>query len=465
MRRAALVGVLIILMGTLLFWLPAFAIHHSLPRLGEGLPWMKAAGVFSARVQEENWPCSPLEATSVTVMSQVSGRVLEVTVGEGEAVQAGQLLIRLDDTLLARQSAAAQAGIQLARAQVTSLKAQPLAEAVDVARGQVSVAQASVALAKQGWEDAKVLRDTPQDVEPDIVKAETALDRAQFLEEAALAQAQAADLTMKLWERTVKHLQEGVDIPLPNGDVRHVSTPQDKLDEASFQWNIASQKAWQGWAAYQQAKAGVEAAQIVVRATQAQVDDPARDIPVAQAFAAYEEAKGALQVAQAELEALQIGVSPDKITAAAANEAQARAVYQRLEAQRQFYTITAPAGGLVTERAIEPGEVAMPGVTLLEIADLKTLHLKVYVPESDLGKVRVGQVVDVSVDAFPGRVFSGQVVRVADKAEFTPKNVQAKEDRMTLVYAVEVDLPNRDGLLKPGMPADAIIRIEAGAGK
>jgi multidrug resistance efflux pump len=102
--------------------------------------------------------------------------------------------------------------------------------------------------------------------------------------------------------------------------------------------------------------------------------------------------------------------------------------------------------------------VTLPGTPLLEIADLSKVTLKVYVALPALGRVRVGQPVQVAVDSFPDRVFEGRVTRIADQAEFTPKTVQTQEERVDTVFAVEIGVDNPDGALKPGMPADVTFR-------
>jgi multidrug resistance efflux pump len=101
------------------------------------------------------------------------------------------------------------------------------------------------------------------------------------------------------------------------------------------------------------------------------------------------------------------------------------------------------------------GEYVAPGTPILTVADPTDLKLTLYVREADLGRVSVGQQVGLHVDAFPGRVFSGIVTSIADRAEFTPRNVQTQQDRQNLVFAVTVRVPNPDGALKAGLPVDA----------
>jgi HlyD family secretion protein len=97
--------------------------------------------------------------------------------------------------------------------------------------------------------------------------------------------------------------------------------------------------------------------------------------------------------------------------------------------------------------------------------DLNQLYLKIYVPEPDIGKVVHDQAARVFVDAFPQRFFAARVSKIASEAEFTPKNVETREERVKLVFAVELALDdNPGGILKPGMPADAVVRLEDGPG-
>jgi multidrug efflux pump subunit AcrA (membrane-fusion protein) len=138
---------------------------------------------------------------------------------------------------------------------------------------------------------------------------------------------------------------------------------------------------------------------------------------------------------------------------------QAQAALDALNVQRQKHSLQAPITGLVVEKIAHEGEIVLTGATLLTLADLSAVDLTVYVPEPDLGKVLLDQSVEVSVDSFPDEVFSGQVVWISDEAEFTPKNIQTKEERVNTVFAVKVRIPNPDHKLKPGMPADARLLI------
>ncbi len=402
-----------------------------------------------------------LEVNTTQVMSLVPARVISVTVQEGDPVREGDVLIRLDDTLLQKQLAAARAEIELARAQLALVQAGARPEEIAKAQAQVQAARIAAEVAAQALADARAIRDEAQDIRPEIIRAETEYTKTLHARDAALAQAHIGDLYAQLWEQINNQVKAGQDIVLPNGQKKHVEPPPEKVNEVSFQWNLASQQEWQAWAKYHQAEAAVNAARAALDATRAKLTDPAREMPVAQALAAYEKAQAAIPVAQAGLDALKQGPNPEKIDVARANLRRAQATYDRLAASRRFYTVRAPISGRVIKRSIETGEIATPGIPLLEIGDISHLHLTLYVSEKDLGRVHLGDNVVLTVDAYPGETFHGRVIHIADKAEFTPRNVQTKEDRATLMYAVEVDVPNPEGKLKAGMPVDAIIGISS----
>lgn len=119
--------------------------------------------------------------------------------------------------------------------------------------------------------------------------------------------------------------------------------------------------------------------------------------------------------------------------------------------------IISPLSGIILSDNYEKGETVFPGAELLKIGNIKTAWLKIYMAEQDIGKLRIGDQARVTVDAYPDEIFKGRVVWIASKAEFTPKNIQTKNDRTQLVFGVKIELNNDDEKLFPGMPADAII--------
>jgi len=148
----------------------------------------------------------------------------------------------------------------------------------------------------------------------------------------------------------------------------------------------------------------------------------------------------------------------ESVSQAQANYKAAMARLNETKADLMETKIYAPADGVIISRPVEVGEVVNPGTVLYVMVDLNKLYVKVYVPEPDIGKIKVGLPARVYIDAYPERFFNGKVTKVYEHAEFTPKNVETKEERVKLVFGVEVSVENPEGLLKPGMPADVVIK-------
>lgn len=150
---------------------------------------------------------------------------------------------------------------------------------------------------------------------------------------------------------------------------------------------------------------------------------------------------------------LRAGNRAEEKDAARARLAAADAHIAQLEQQLKDTVIVSPLAGVVTEKIAEAGELLQAGAPLGEITNLADAWLNVYLPEADLGRIRIGQAAQVTTDS--GQKRSGRVSFVASQAEFTPKNVQTRDERVKLVFKVKITLDNADGVFKPGMPAEA----------
>jgi HlyD family secretion protein len=134
---------------------------------------------------------------------------------------------------------------------------------------------------------------------------------------------------------------------------------------------------------------------------------------------------------------------------------QAEAALELAQTQLGYTRVHAPLSSTVLRRDVEIGETVLPGSALMALADLSVMDVKVYVPGPMLGRIRLGERVELVTDSYPDRRLSGSVATIADEAEFTPKNVQTRDERVRLVYRVKVRVPNPEGILKTGMPVDA----------
>ncbi|MDR3674634.1 MAG: efflux RND transporter periplasmic adaptor subunit [Acidobacteriota bacterium] len=153
------------------------------------------------------------------------------------------------------------------------------------------------------------------------------------------------------------------------------------------------------------------------------------------------------------------GTRKEELAVDRANVHQAAQITDLSRIRLKYTVLYAPFNGVVLVRQAELGEVVSPGTPIVTLADLDHLWVRVYVPETDLGKVSLGQVVDVHTDSFPDKTYPGRISFISSEAEFTPKSVQTEKERVTLVYRVKVDLDNPRKELKPGMPADVNIKV------
>lgn len=171
----------------------------------------------------------------------------------------------------------------------------------------------------------------------------------------------------------------------------------------------------------------------------------------------FEDAQTRYTLARQTYEKLKRGSRVEEIQMARARRDQAAAQLGSLKKKFGDCVITAPIAGIVTRRFVEPGEFVGMGVSIVRIANLSVMELMIYVPEADLPTIRLGQPADVSVDAYQDRVFKGTVVFISPTAEFTPKNIQTKDERTKLVFGVKIKVANPDGALKAGIPADVAL--------
>jgi len=172
---------------------------------------------------------------------------------------------------------------------------------------------------------------------------------------------------------------------------------------------------------------------------------------------AYEVATAQEKSTRQKLALLQAGSRPDQIEAARGQLAQARNALEMARTRLNEMVINSPVDGVVLHKTLEVGEMANPGVAVLTLMKPSEIWVRAYVPEEEIGRLKVGDAARISVDAYPDRRFPGRISEIASQAEFTPRNVQTKKERVNLVFRIKIAVDNPEGILKPGMPADAEI--------
>ena len=179
----------------------------------------------------------------------------------------------------------------------------------------------------------------------------------------------------------------------------------------------------------------------------------------------FDDAESRYTIAKAQLSSAEQGVAktrnfarPEDLAAARARASQAEATSDLLKKQLTDAVVVAPVSGTITHTPVEQGELIGTGSVVATISRLDKMNLMIYVSETELGKAKLGGMADVYIDTYPDRAFPAKIVYISPIAEFTPKNVQTKEDRTKLVFGVKLEIENKEGVLKSGMPADAYVR-------
>ncbi len=450
---------------------------------GDGEPALQTTGI--------------IQAEQVAIASELGGRIAAIPVAEGDRVQQGDLLVQLDTALIDAQIEAAETLLAVAQAGLAQAQAGARPGQIEVAKAQLALAEAGRIAAQQAISDTLALVENPQDIQLQIAVAQAQAQAASYQVAQATARKDAIEIAKNAFEdiqsqvgsdgrlRTLVASGSVDDLPielppeiidllpgLADGDYTygdwelHIHDGRYELYRSAsipYEFHLTPNQWWQAWVGVNAATAQQQGISSSLYHLYQQRDHPQLlEAQVDQAVSALAQAEAQVAAAQALVDRLTAGAGPEQITALEARVAQAEAVVAALWRQREMLALTAPREGTVVSLAARPGEVAAQGATLLALANLERLKLVVYVPENRLGQVHLGQPVQITVDSFSGRSFVGQVEQIANRAEFTPRNVATQEERVNLVFAVEVRVTNEGAALKPGMPADVVFELSSG---
>lgn len=344
-----------------------------------------------------------IEGDDAAVAAKTTGRIRAITVREGDRVAAGQVIAVLDDEQIRAREQQAEAAVRQAEARVR------------LAHHQITVLDEQLRQSQLTVDQARA------DAQGRVSEAEGRLAAA----EAQLAQAEAAHAQAR-WDREAF----------------------TRLFQREL---IAEQEA-------RRAQRNEEAQAAVVAAARRQVEAARGTLTAARANLVNPAIRSS-QVAAVQGQILQ---AQAEIAAAEADAARVRAQLEEARANRQDLQVVVPFAGTVATRTAEPGEVVMAGTPIITLVNLAEVYLRAFVPEGDIGRVRLGQPARVYLDSAPTRPIEAVVSRVDPEASFTPENTYFREDRVKQVVGVKLHLRGAEGFAKPGMPADGEILVEGG---
>jgi HlyD family secretion protein len=372
-----------------------------------------AVWYFSSRPQTPELQFSGrIEGYETDVGTKAAGRVEAVTVREGAIVKQGQLLARLDDDQVQAQLQGAEARLKAAQQQAENAKLQ-----ISVLESQIAETQFRLQQS-QGDASGRVFQ-----AEAQVATTIAQLDQAQ-------AQATEAEAQLNL-----------------------AKTDRDRFAQLVQDGAVTQQRFDQAEATYQSAIAILKSRQSAVIAAQKQVTAAQGSLIQSRSTSLNPD----INTAQIERLKTQIQQARALLGSAQADIASAEASRRQILSQVNDLTIYSPIDGVVMTRSIEPGAVVATGKVLLTVLDLNTVYMRGFIPEGEIGRVRVGQRAAVWLDSYPDRPLSAQVVAIDAEASFTPENIYFKEDRVQQVFGVKLAIDQPGGFAKPGMPADGEI--------
>jgi HlyD family secretion protein len=349
-----------------------------------------------------------LELTRVDLAFKVAGRLTELNVREGDWVKKGDVIARLDAATLNQTLQRDQASIASAQSNYqqleTSIAYQKATIESDIA-ARVADLQTAQAHLDELLAGSRL---------PEILQSQ-----------AAVADAKSSnDMAKQDWERA-QTLFKNEDISRAQYDQARM-----RLDSTSAQLNQAQQRF-------------------------ALVQEGPRKEEIAAARGQVARAQAA--VAQAEANRIDLQRKEQELVARTAEIARNKAQAGITKTQIDDTVIVAPIDGVILVKPAEIGEIVAAGTTVASLGDLDHPWLRAYINETDLGKVKLGQPVKLSTDSFPGKTYAGKVTFISPDAEFTPKQIQTKEERVKLVYRIKVEVDNSHHELKDNMPVDAVL--------
>ena len=444
--------------------------------------------IGSGRTNDPIIASGVIEADEISISPEISGKISEVLILEGSSVKAGDLLFIMEDDLIKKQQEQAQSFLDSTIAQRKGARAGLIAAQAALEAAQSVLTSAEIqyeqvlALSQSLFESARVA-DWNQNPFSQIDIPSWYFQQEELISAAEIEVSNAWDF----YQAELGNLQESVT----EIGSEVFSDAENRLAEAQASFEVADllndrRVGYEGReyledfieTLYDKALIELESAQkaydqILAEPEYAEILEARARVSVARER--YDLSQGVLNdlfqgeyslevqaaiamVAQAEAGILQskaqVTLAETSLQSAAIAVEQAESALELIELQADKLQVRSPISGVVLTSIIRQGEIVTAGLTVISVGNLTELTVTVYLPEDKYGQVHLGDIAQLTIDSYPEDVFEAVVTRIADQAEYTPRNVQTQEERQNTVYAVALSVANPTGKLKPGMPAD-----------
>lgn len=369
-----------------------------------------------------------LESDETDIGAKTGGRIVKILVREGDVVKKGAVVVEMQDEEISAQLSGLTAQIESARQEENQAKQ-------DVAVAESRMREADLNLQQSKGDSSGRVEQAQSNVsaaEADLLQAKAQVEQAKAQVQQSKSELRFAQLER---DRYVKLVAEGAV------NQQLLDQKQTTLDTTEASLNTSEAK---------------------LVASQAAVKSQVDRLAAASGSLTQVRSTGLnpeIRTAQLDAFSQQKTQAQAKLAAAQAKVKNAEASRDQIQRRLESFKVRSPIDGIVQDRPLEPGAVVSAGKTLLTVLDPSAVYLRGYIPEGDIGKIRVSQTARVLLDSSPNQPFSARVSQIDTKASFTPENIYFKQDRVKQVFGIKLSIDKPEGFAKPGMPADAEIDL------
>ncbi|MEK7431759.1 MAG: efflux RND transporter periplasmic adaptor subunit [Cyanobacteriota bacterium] len=392
-----------------------------------------------------------LEATEIQISSEVSGRVENFPFEEGDLIKKDQVLATINSDIYKNQLLQAKANFLANKAKYNSLKSGARKEEIEQADLLKAQSEKVLSGSTKSYNDSKEIYDNRSITKQQVDNAETQYKTSKNQYESSKANIDllksSLTVTKNNFERT-------------KGLYNKQSISKQQLDLAQNQLDIILAQLKIGEQSLIQTRVSMEGAEKNLKNMKNIYENRAQQmLQLHSAEVQKEVAESNLEISQKKLELVKSSAKTEDLEALNSIALQAEVGVKLAQLQLDKTKIKTNVEGILLIKSVEKGELVNQGTNIATLADLSKIWLRVYVPEYQINLVKIGKTVSIKTDSFPNRIFSGKITQISSKAEFTPKNVQTKEERVNQVFGVKILIPNEKLELKAGVPADVEIKI------
>lgn len=392
-----------------------------------------------------------LEATEIQISSEVVGLVENFPFEEGDKINKEQVLATINSDIYKAQLNQAKANLLANKARYKSLKVGAKKEEIEQADLLKKQSEQVLSGSNKTYIDSKELYENRSLTKQQLDNADTQYKTSKNQYETSKANLEQLKSSFKI---SKTNLDRSKDL------YQKQSISQQQLDTAQNQFDIVSAQLKIAEQTLHQTKTLMQGYEINLKNMKAIYENRAQQkLQLHNAEVQKEIAESNVEISKKKLDLVKSIAKKEDLDTLDAGVFQAEEGVKLAKLQLEKTKIKSKVEGILLIKSVEQGELVGQGSSIATLADLSKIWLRVYIPENQINLIKLGQDVEIKTDSFKDKVFKGKIIQISSKAEFTPKNVQTKEERVNQVFGVKILVPNPNLTLKAGVPADVEIKL------